>query len=83
MGRIAQPRQQGPPVADAVPSDPHQGNVRGRADEPLLQIAPHTIRDRQRDDQRSYARCNPNHGDRRDHSNDGLAPLRTQVTRPL
>ncbi len=61
MRQMAQPLQQRPPVANAVILHPHQIDIGARAQQPVLQIAPHAIGDGQRDDQRRHPRRNPGH----------------------
>ena len=81
MGHVAQAIEQRTPVANAVGLDAHQLDVRGGAQQPVLQVAAHAVGDGESDDQRGHACGYAGDGDGGDHAHHGLPPLGFQVAR--
>ena len=81
VGHVAQAFEQRTPVANAVALDAHQLDMRGGAEEPVLQVAPHAVGDGESDDERGNAGGDAGDGDGGDHADDGLPPLGFQVAR--
>ena len=78
---LLQARQQRLPVANAVAFHAQQIDVRGRAEQPVLQVLAESVVDGQRDDERSNASRDSDDGDYGDDANDGLPPFGPQVAR--
>ena len=74
-------RQQRLPVANAVALNAQQVDVRSRSEQAILQILTKAVVDRQRDNQRSYARRHSNDRDDRDHADHGLSAFGPQIAR--
>ena len=74
-------REQRLPVANAVALDAQQVDVRGRAQQPVLQVLAEAVVDGQRDDERGHACSYSDDGDDGDDADDGLAPFGSQITR--
>ena len=55
--------------------------MRGGAQEPFLQVAPHAVGDGKRHNQRSDPGRNAQHADRGNHPDHRLAPLGPEITR--
>ena len=81
MRHPLEPLHQRPPVPYPIRRHPHQAHMRRRSQQPVLQVPPHPVRDRQRQNQRSHTRRNPHHRDRRDHPDHRLPTLRPQIPR--
>ena len=67
------------PVADAVSCSAHEVDVGGGTDQALLQVTPHSVGDRQRDDERSDASCDSDDRDRSDEPDNRLAATRAEI----
>ncbi len=78
---LLQSREQRLPVANAVALHAQQIDVRGRAQQAVLQVLAKSVVDGQRDDERSHARGHSDDGDDGDDADDGLAPFGSQITR--
>ena len=75
MRLVTQAIEQRGPVLDAVTLHAQQTDVRGRAEQTLLQVLAEAVIDRKRNDQRGYASGHSEDGDRGDHANERLPAL--------
>jgi hypothetical protein len=67
------------PVADAVALDSHELDVRGGAEEALLQIAAHAVGDGKSDDERGHAGHDAEHRECRDEPDNGLTAAGAEI----
>src|SRR5208337_2403761 len=78
---LAQTRQKRPPVRNALPINLHQLHMGARAEQLILQVAPHAVGNGESDDERCHARRHAGDGDGRDDADHRLPPLGFQVPR--
>ena len=79
MGLFRQPVHERTPVADPVTLNAKQIDVRGGAEQAVLEILAKSIVDGERDDKRGHAGGDSGDGDAGDDANDGLAPFGAEV----
>src|SRR5258705_6579723 len=79
MGLFREPLHQRWPVSDPVVGDPLQADMRGGAEQPLLQILSKPVIDSESDDQGGDARSNAQHRDPRDDPDEGLPPFGAEI----
>jgi hypothetical protein len=79
VGQLLQPLSERAPVADAIAGNPHQLHVSRGTQQPVLQIAAHTVSNGEGDNQRCDTRRHTDDRNHGDHANDRLAALRSQV----
>ena len=80
MRLLRQAVHQGRPVLDPIIRNALQADMRGRPQQPLLQVLPKPVVDGQRDDERSHPRRHPGDGNPRDDPNKRLPAFGAQVT---
>src|SRR5208282_1526484 len=80
MRLLRQLLKQRTPIANPVAFHSQQTDVRGRTQQPRLQILPEAVVDGQRDDQRSHPRRHSQDGDPSDDADERLAALGAKIT---
>src|SRR5215467_16079710 len=81
MRLLLQSCHQRSPVANAVTHGSQQIHMRRRSQQAILQVLPKSVVNREGNDQRRNSGGHAGDGDSRDHANDGLLALSTQIAR--
>ena len=79
MRLLRQLLQQRTPIANPVAFHAQQTDVRGRTQQPRLQVLPKAVINGQSDDQRSHSRCHSQNGDPRDDADKSLAAFGAKI----
>ena len=80
MRLFREPVKQRGPVLDAVVGDALQADVRGRAEQTLLQVLAEAVVDGERDNEGGDSRGHSQYGNCGDHTDEGLTAFGAQVT---
>ena len=81
MRLLGEAVEQGTPVLDAVALNAQQIDVRGGAQQAVLQVLTESVVDGEGDDERGDSRGHAEDGDGGDDADEGLAALGAEVTR--